>query len=312
MEYNISTLVANSVLDDNYMRPPPGLHKITSYIPQYQQQQQHHIQPQVPHEHIQRQVPQYQQHIQSQVPQYQHVLQPHVPQYQHVLQPQVPPYQQQIQPRYQSLEPRYQQIDTRVNPPQINFQTSYDMPTLLQMKNKLITDLRKINDLINEMKNKDKLIIEPTTPSKDFIDAVYTVLSKEIKPIIITVLHNKLPKTVLPPSGLRGVFKTLIDQVPNIQKKVENIRDKIGNIKKEYFYWLDETTSDRTSPDINITKPSLTPVVEVTTPLLDDGTKVMLVDSPVSKNKKVYKKKCFRKAQGKPCKLNENGVCDYC
>jgi hypothetical protein len=56
--------------------------------------------------------------------------------------------------------------------------------------------------------------------------------------MLLNTIRSKLPKKVLPPAKLRGVFKQLIDNVPGIKKIIEKRVDSIGDIREENLYYI--------------------------------------------------------------------------
>jgi hypothetical protein len=56
--------------------------------------------------------------------------------------------------------------------------------------------------------------------------------------MMLNTMRSKLPKNVLPPAKLRGVFKQLIDNIPGIKKVIEKRVDSIGEVRDEYLYYI--------------------------------------------------------------------------
>jgi hypothetical protein len=105
---------------------------------------------------------------------------------------------------------------------------------LITINTNLIKEEIKEIKEIKEVKTKKS----DTNPSEELIEEVYILLSDETKPMLLNTIRSKLPKKVLPPAGLRGIFKQLIDNIPGIKKVIEKRVDSIGEIRDEYLYYI--------------------------------------------------------------------------
>jgi len=122
-----------------------------------------------------------------------------------------------------------------------------------EIKNKLEDELliakQKVAYLENELQKINKLKQTPTQqplikqkpninkPPPEFINAIYNLFSLENN-IQLSNIPHRLPKNVLPPIGKKGLFTSWLDQVPNLNKKIRNIRHPDGRLNKEYVYYI--------------------------------------------------------------------------
>ena len=106
----------------------------------------------------------------------------------------------------------------------------------------LENELQKINKqpLIKQTPTQQPLIKQITNinkPSPEFINAIYNLFSLENN-IQLSNIPHRLPKNLLPPIGKKGLFTSWLDQVPNLNKKIRNVRHPDGRLNKEYVYYI--------------------------------------------------------------------------
>lgn len=248
MAYNISSSTAESVLKDSYMmniNRPPGL----SFQPQYQNYYQQ-LKPTHQMSELENQFVNTNKST---------VYVPVPGSTKDLLYPPMP-----VNPKSENITNERTQFEKELIEVLINFKTKID--DFNQFKNNVENQIVTINDKINKLTDlvmnihsdliaiNTNLIKEEiketneikeiktkksdTNPSEELIEEVYILLSDETKPMLLNTIRSKLPKKVLPPAGLRGIFKQLIDNIPGIKKVIEKRVDSIGEIRDEYLYYI--------------------------------------------------------------------------
>jgi hypothetical protein len=115
-----------------------------------------------------------------------------------------------------------------------------------------------------------------TKPTESFIASVSKILTENPN-LKAPQIQNKLPEVDKPQPQSR-IFQKLLMQVPGIQVKEEKVIRSNGVEENERIFYLDYSKSIPFQP----------------------------------KSGRNWKRECFKKMKGKPCKLNEKGVCNYC
>ena len=113
-------------------------------------------------------------------------------------------------------------------------------------------------------------------PSDSFIVSVTKILTENPN-LKANQIQHKLPDEDKPQPQSR-IFQKLLMQVPNIQVREEKVIRSNGVEENERIFYLDHSK---------------------------------FIPSPV-KTGRNWKRECFKKMKGKPCKLNEKGLCNYC
>lgn len=262
MAYNISSSTAESVLKDSYMMnisPPPGLTQQPQPPSQYQNYYQQPLKPTIQMTELENQF------VNT------NKLNVYVPvpgSTRNLLYPSIPD-----KPPTENITNERTQFEKELIGVLINFKTKID--DFDQFKNNVqnqigimndrlnkLTDLvinihsgliaintnlikeeikentEEIKEKIKENKQEIKNKKSDTSPSKELIEEVYILLSDKSKPMLLNTLRSKLSKKVLPPTGLKGIFRRLIDNIPGIKKVIEKRVDSIGNIIYEYLYYI--------------------------------------------------------------------------
>jgi hypothetical protein len=129
----------------------------------------------------------------------------------------------------------------------------------------------------NQKKIVKPLVIDPIIPTEGFIRSVTKILMEHDK-LMANQIQSKLPAEDKPPTQ-SGIFQKLLLKIPGIKVKEEKVIRSNGNEEYDRIFYFDK-------------------VVE---PII-----------PASNYGRNWKKECFKKMRGKPCKLNDKGVCNYC
>ena len=188
--------------------------------------------------------------------------------------------------KYKSFEPNAEKKKRLEHDLQLAKQTV----DLLEKELKKLNELIEVNMSVNKLRTMQENVTQPVpmiyssenitkqnciTASDKFIQAVNTLFMKE-NPISMANIPHKLPRDVLPPKGIRGLFTLWMEQVPGCKIIINNN----NNNRKEYLCWIDHNnTQIEASSNIQI---------------------------------KTKKKICWQKQRGKPCKIDKNGECISC
>jgi hypothetical protein len=251
MAYNIPSSIAESVLKDSYMMnfsPPPGLTQ--QHQNYYQQSAFQTMKPSIQVSELENQ------YINVNKPKI-HVPVPGSTANLYTQQPSV-----SKNPDIENILKEQNQFKKELIDVLVNFKSRLD--SFDQFKSNIENQIGTINDRLDKLTdlvmilhtdfikldvNKEEITTDQITetvkvsktstqPSDELIEEVYILLSDETKPMLLNTIRSKLPKKVLPPSGLRGVFKQLIDNVPGIKKVIEKRVDSIGEVRDEYLYYI--------------------------------------------------------------------------
>ena len=144
--------------------------------------------------------------------------------------------------------------------------------------------------------------IDSNEVSESFIKSVQAILTKYPN-IQAREIQNKLAPMDRPPPGSRK-FQSMLFKVPGVMAKEENIITKNGTKMIENIFYLDNGF------DKKIIEENKKPVINN---IESNWRTLAIKEQPNFKNKNTFKgRECYRKMKGKPCKVNEKGLCNFC